>query len=58
MAQHNESAFEKELCQALVDGGWLHSVNSQGYDRELALLLFAFVINAAALALYVAHTKL
>lgn len=37
MAQHNESAFEKELCQALVSGGWLHSKNDIGYDRELAL---------------------
>lgn len=37
MAQHNESAFEKELCQALVSGGWLHSKNDAGYDRELAL---------------------
>jgi type I restriction enzyme R subunit len=37
MAQHNEIAFEQEICKALVDGGWLHSSNSEGYDRELAL---------------------
>jgi type I restriction enzyme R subunit len=37
MAQHNEIAFEQEICKALVDGDWLHSTNSEGYDRELAL---------------------
>ncbi|MEV8183377.1 type I restriction endonuclease [Specibacter sp. NPDC078692] len=37
MAQHNESAFETEICQALQDDGWLYSPTDDGYDRERAL---------------------
>ncbi|MFJ2906291.1 type I restriction endonuclease subunit R [Streptomyces sp. NPDC087212] len=37
MAQHNETAFEKELCEYLADHGWLYSKSDTGYDRERAL---------------------
>lgn len=37
MAIHNESEFERELCAALSRDGWLHSKDSAGYDKELAL---------------------
>lgn len=37
MAIHNEIEFEKELCIALANVGWLHSTNSEEYDKELAL---------------------
>lgn len=37
MAQHNESAFETEICRALQADGWLYSPNDHGYDRERAL---------------------
>ncbi|MEJ7648692.1 MAG: DEAD/DEAH box helicase family protein [Nakamurella sp.] len=37
MAQHNESAFEKELCAHLAANGWLHSSSDAGYDRARAL---------------------
>lgn len=38
MAIHNESVFERELCEALAESGWLHSKNDAVYDRELALI--------------------
>jgi type I restriction enzyme R subunit len=38
MAIHNESVFERELCESLVAAGWLHSKNDAIYDRELALI--------------------
>ncbi len=37
MAIHNESEFERELCASLKQNGWLHSSNSTGYDKNLAL---------------------
>jgi len=37
MAQHNEIAFEDELCAYLRANGWLYSVDDTGYDRERAL---------------------
>lgn len=37
MAIHNESAFEIELCASLASQGWLHSKDSSGYDKELAM---------------------
>ena len=37
MAIHNESEFERELCAALSKSGWMHSKESSGYDKELAL---------------------
>lgn len=37
MAIHNEIEFEKELCAILVNEGWLHSHNSENYDKELAI---------------------
>ncbi len=35
--QHNEIAFEDELCAHLADHGWLYSANSAGYDKQRAL---------------------
>jgi len=37
MAQHNEIAFEDELCAHLHTHGWLYSPDDTGYDRERAL---------------------
>jgi type I restriction enzyme R subunit len=37
VAIHNESEFERELCASLKQNGWLHSSNSTGYDKNLAL---------------------
>ncbi|RMB57852.1 type I restriction endonuclease subunit R [Tessaracoccus antarcticus] len=37
MAQHHESAFEKELCEYLAARGWLYSATDAGYDRQRAL---------------------
>ena len=42
MADHNEIAFEAELCEHLAANGWHYSVNDHsgemgGYDRERAL---------------------
>jgi type I restriction enzyme, R subunit len=37
MTQHHESAFETEICEYLVEHGWLYSPTDTGYDRELAL---------------------
>ncbi len=37
MAQHNEIAFEDELCAHLHSNGWLYSPDDIGYDRERAL---------------------
>lgn len=34
---HQESQFERELCDYLAAHGWLYSENDAGYDRELAL---------------------
>ena len=51
MAIHNESVFERELCDALVADGWLHSPNDAGYDRKLALIpddVFAWLESTQA----------
>ena len=37
MAEHNEIAFETEICEHLAAHGWLYSPNDTGYDRERAL---------------------
>jgi type I restriction enzyme R subunit len=37
MGQHNEIAFETELCEHLAANGWLYSANDTGYDRQRAL---------------------
>src|ERR1700761_4482365 len=37
MADHNEVAFESEICEHLESHGWLYSANDTGYDRERAL---------------------
>ncbi|MFD8230526.1 hypothetical protein ACFV20_01310 [Streptomyces sp. NPDC059696] len=49
MADHNEAAFEKEICEYLEARGWLYSANDHDggeYDRERALFpadLFAWL---------------
>ncbi len=35
--QHNESAFESEICAHLAANGWLYSPDATGYDKERAL---------------------
>ncbi len=37
MGKQNEYWFEDELCEHLVQHGWLYSHDDEGYDRELAL---------------------
>ena len=37
MADYNEIAFEREICEHMAAGGWLYSENDAGYDRERAL---------------------
>lgn len=37
MAIHNESEFERELCEHLKALGWLHSKDSSRYDKELSI---------------------
>jgi len=37
MAIHNESVFEREICEALTGSGWLHSRNDAGFNKALAV---------------------
>jgi len=37
MAIHNEIEFEREMCAILATEGWIHSSESSGFDKELAL---------------------
>lgn len=36
-AVHQEKSFQREIAEYLEQHGWLHSPNSQGYDKERAL---------------------